>query len=338
VTDAPPREGRQVETRMVGRDEAGMRLDRWFKEHYPGLGFGHLQKLLRSGQVRVDGGRVKTSTRLNPGQAVRVPPLTGEDAPAARPKQTAGGDDEAFLRSILLYEDDDVFVFNKPAGLAVQGGSGMTRHIDGMLESLTDRGVKPRLVHRIDRETSGVLLVARTRAAASTLARTFRSRSARKIYWALVYGVPRPAQGRISTYLKREPSEEGDVMRIARHGEEDAQHAVSVYSVVDQVAGRLAWLSLKPVTGRTHQLRIHMASIGHPILGDSKYFNIENWELPGGIQNRLHLLARRLVIPHPSGRGVIDVTAPLPPHMAQSWNLLGFDAYDERAEGAEEVA
>jgi 23S rRNA pseudouridine955/2504/2580 synthase len=225
---------------------------------------------------------------------------------------------------MLLYEDGDVFVFNKPPGLAVQGGSGLTRHIDAMLEAFKDKkGQKPRLVHRLDRDTSGVLVVARTRQAASRLAAAFRSRSTRKIYWALVKGVPRPHQGRISTYLARE--EEQEKMRIARHGEDDATHAVSLYSLIDHAGQSLSWLSMRPVTGRTHQLRAHAAHIGHPIVGDPKYFSAENWDLPGGIQNKLHLHARRIVIPHPSGEGVIDVTAPLPAHMRQSWNLLGFD-------------
>jgi 23S rRNA pseudouridine955/2504/2580 synthase len=194
-----------------------------------------------------------------------------------------------------------------------------------MLEALTDRkGQKPRLVHRLDRDTSGVLVVARTRLAASRLAASFRSRSTRKVYWALVKGVPRPRQGRISTYLARE--EEGERMRVAHHGEDEASHAVSLYSVVDNAGQSLAWLSMRPVTGRTHQLRAHAAHIGHPIIGDPKYFEAENWDFPGGMQDKLHLHARRIVIPHPSGKGAIDVTAPLPPHMQQSWNLLGFDA------------
>jgi 23S rRNA pseudouridine955/2504/2580 synthase len=355
-----------VETRNVTDDESGMRLDRWFKAHYPALPFGHLQKLLRTGQVRVDGGRAKTNTRLEAGQRVRVPPLQKfplplvgrgrgggrEDearaAPPApgRPQGRAATlptrgrvDDAAFLRSITLYEDDDVLVLNKPMGLAVQGGSGTVRHVDGMLESLRDKqGQRPRLVHRLDKDTSGVLLVAKTRFAAAALAKTFRSRSARKIYWALVAGVPRPRQGRVSTYLAKGGGPEGELMRVARHGEEDASHAITYYAVVDQAAQKLAWLSLKPVTGRTHQLRAHMAHIGHPIVGDEKYFDIENWELPPGMQNRLHLLARRIVIPHPRGQGVIDVTAPLPPHMQQSWNLLGLDAkqYDPIVDAPEE--
>ncbi len=247
--------------------------------------------------------------------------------------------DAEALRGILLYEDDDVFVFNKPAGLAVQGGSGLTRHLDAMLEAFRDRkGQKPRLVHRLDRDTSGVLVVARTRLAAQKLAEAFRARSARKIYWALVRGVPKPKQGRISTWLAKEGGAEGDRMRIARHGADQASHAVSLYSVVDQAGQKLAWLSMRPVTGRTHQLRAHAAHIGHPIIGDPKYFTAEeSWDFPGGIQKRLHLLARRIVMPHPAG-GTLDVTAPLPPHMQQSWNLLGFDAAAAGEREAEDAA
>ena len=341
-----------VETRTVDADEAEMRLDRWFREHYPQLSFGHLQKLIRSGQVRVDGGRVKTNTRLEPGQVVRIPPLQkgGAEASGAMPaggtarpggaggdhqislargggKASGTGGDLDQLRAMLLHEDDAVFVFNKPSGLAVQGGSGLTRHLDGMLEALRDRkGQKPRLVHRLDRDTSGVIVVARTRLAAQHLAAAFRRRSTRKIYWALVKGVPKPKQGRISTWLARGEGEEGEKMKVARHGSDEASHAVSLYSVVDQAGQKLAWLTMRPVTGRTHQLRAHAAHIGHPIIGDAKYFSAEDeWDFPGGIQNKLHLHARRIVIPHPSG-GTLDVSAPLPPHMLQSWNLLGFDA------------
>lgn len=347
-----------VQTRKVKPGEEGMRLDRWFKAHFPDLSFGHLQKLLRTGQVRVDGARAKTNTRLDPGMAVRVPPLAkgGKDedngkengkgdAPRAgamaRPPAKMGDakSDAAFLKSITLYEDREVMVLNKPFGLAVQGGSGTTRHIDGMLEALRGKdGQKPRLVHRIDKDTCGILLIAKTRLAAATLAKTFRSRSARKIYWALVAGVPKPRQGRISTYLAKGAGEGGELMRVAKHGEDEASHAVTYYAVVEQAANKLSWISLKPVTGRTHQLRAHTSHIGHPIVGDPKYFSIENWELPGGMQNRLHLLARRLVIPHPKGEGVIDVSAPLPQHLLQSWNLLGFDAksYDPIVDAPEE--
>jgi 23S rRNA pseudouridine955/2504/2580 synthase len=322
-----------VENIPVAADETGMRLDRWFKVHFPGLGFGQLQKLLRSGQIRVDGGRVKSDTRLSPGQSVRIPPsvtaLKSETGGLGGKPVTAGtmkgqGDAEV-LRAMLLHEDKKVFVFNKPAGLAVQGGSGLVRHVDSMLESLrNEKGEKPRLVHRLDRDTSGVLVVARTRGAAEALAKSFRTRDTEKIYWAICRGVPARQQGRISTWLVKEKTDDGDKMRIAKHGEPDADHSETHYRVVDIAAQNLSWLELKPVTGRTHQLRVHTAHIGHPIIGDPKYFNVENWEFPGGIQKRLHLHARRIRIPHPDG-GMLDVTAPLPPHMEQTFNLLGLD-------------
>lgn len=326
-----------VQTVAVRGDESGMRLDRFFAVRFPGLPHSHIQRIIRKGEVRVNGKRAQPKDRVQEGQLVRVPPLRFEPRPSAA-TSGAGAQTRAFLKSITLYEDADVLVLNKPMGLSVQGGSGTVRHIDAMLEALRSRdGQRPRLVHRLDKDTAGCLLVAKTRFAAAALAKTFRSRAARKIYWALVAGVPRPKQGRISTFLAKEQREDDSIIRIARHGEEGASHAVTYYAVVETAAHKLAWLSLKPVTGRTHQLRAHMAHIGHPIVGDAKYFSLENWELPHGMQNKLHLLARRIVVPHPRG-GVIDVTAPLPPHMQQSWNLLGFDAkrYDPIVEAPED--
>jgi 23S rRNA pseudouridine955/2504/2580 synthase len=329
-----------VQTLTVTEDEEGMRLDRFLKHRFPALGFTAAQKILRTGQVRVDGGRVKGETRLAAGQAVRIPPLRHDgDDPEAPAVRRSSGDDGDFLRSITLFENRDVLVLNKPFGLAVQGGSGTTRHVDGMLDALRgEDGQRPRLVHRLDKDTSGCLVIAKTRLAAAELAKTFRSRSARKIYWAVVAGVPRLRQGRISSYLAKEGGETGERMRIAEHGERHASHALTYYAVVDQAGPTAAWLSLKPVTGRTHQLRAHCEHIGHPIIGDPKYFRKENRELPGGIQNRLHLLARRIVLPLPRGGGTLDVTAPLPAHMVQSFNLLGFDAseYDPIVDAPEE--
>jgi 23S rRNA pseudouridine955/2504/2580 synthase len=327
----------KVQTVAVTADESGMRVDRFFEARFPGLSFSHIQRIIRKGEVRVNGKRTQPKARLEAGQAVRIPPLKVE-APAPRDDAPAAQKDRAFLKSIILFEDADLMVLNKPMGLAVQGGSGTTRHIDGMLGTMRGPdGQRPRLVHRLDKDTAGCLLVAKTRFAAAALAKTFRSRSARKIYWALVAGVPKPAQGRISTYLAKQEVEEDSYMRIAKHGEKDAVHAVTYYAVVEPAAHKFAWISLKPVTGRTHQLRAHMAHVGNPIVGDPKYFNIENWEFPGGVQNKLHLLARRIAVPHPRG-GIIDVSAPLPPHMEQSWNLLGFDAkrYDPIEEAPEE--
>jgi len=323
---AAPQLPTKVQTVAVTPDEDNMRVDRFLEARFPGLSFSHIQRIVRKGELRVDGKRVDSKDRLNAGQSVRIPPLRLDAPKAAGSLSEAESKTLQALKDMTLYEDDDVLVLNKPAGLAVQGGSGTTRHVDQMLEVMRDaKGQKPRLVHRLDKDTSGCLLVAKTRFAATHLTGAFRHRSARKVYWALVAGVPKPKQGRISTYLAKEDGEDDTIMRIAAHGEEGASHAVTYYAVVEASASKLAWVSLKPVTGRTHQLRAHMAHIDHAIVGDPKYFNKENWELPGGLQNRLHLLARRIVIPHPRG-GTIDVTAPLPPHMLQSWNLLGLKA------------
>jgi len=321
-----------VEIVTVKESEDGLRLDRFLRERYPALGFAHLQKILRTGQVRVEGARAKAQTRLEAGQSVRVPPL-GEvagRAPEAKPKKPRNDADLDFIRGLVLYEDRDVMVLNKPHGLAVQGGSGTPRHIDGMLEALAGPdGERPRLVHRLDRDTAGCLVVAKSRKAAAELGRTFRSRSARKIYWALVPGIPNPRQGRISTYLAKDRggAPGNEKMRVARHGEDEASHAITYYAVVDKAAKQAAWLSLKPVTGRTHQLRAHLAHIGHPILGDPKYGGMVEG-LPEGFPRKLMLLARRITLPGPRGT-LIDVTAPLPEHFRSAFDLFGFSAGSE---------
>ena len=348
----------KVATYEIGEDEAGMRLDRWFRRRFPDLPQAHLNKIVRKGEVRVAGKRAEISTRLEVGQSVRVPPL-GLAAPAVAKERPADPRDAEAVRAMVLFEDRDLMVLDKPYGLAVQGGSGTKRHVDGMLAALADKhGERPVLVHRLDRDTSGVLLVAKSRKIAADLGATFRSRGAKKIYWALVEGVPKPSQGRISLFLakgagmgdERGGGKEGradiERMRVARHGDPDAQHSLTLYATVDKVAPRLAWLSMRPITGRTHQLRAHCEAIGHPIVGDPKYNrrpendparNDPLRAVPPGVEPKLHLLARRLVLPHPRG-GMIDVTAPLPPHMQQSWNLLGLDAsrYDPIVEAPEE--
>jgi len=312
----------QVENRSVSDGEDGMRLDRWFKTHHPDLPHSRLEKLLRTGQVRVDGGRVKASTRLEAGQVVRVPPLPAS-APIA-PKRALSKADRDFLASITLYEDDDLMVLNKPSGIAVQGGTKTAQHLDRLLEGLGDGPeTRARLVHRLDRDTSGVLIVAKRRAVAAKLGREFQTRSVRKIYWALVKGVPKPPQGKVEAALVKAAGPEGDRVRKARPGEQErAQSAVTYYAVVDRAGQTVSFVSLKPVTGRQHQLRAHMAIIGHPILGDDKYHGDQ--DMPEGIDKRLHLHARRISFPHPSGEGVVGITPPLPEDKARPLAAFGF--------------
>ena len=322
---------------VVGADESGMRIDRFLASKFPTLAHTRIQRLIRKGELRVNGARAKSNDRLGEGQTLRIPPLRlGAERPAGTDRSAKA---RATLGELTLYEDDDVLVLDKPMGLAVQGGSGTTRHVDGLLaEAGLVAGQRMRLVHRLDKDTSGCLVVAKTRFAAEALGRTFRTRSARKIYWAIVAGVPKVRQGRISTYLVRDAKAEASgeaKMRIAEHGEEGASHALTYYAIVEKAARIAAWVSLKPVTGRTHQLRAHMAHLGHPILGDEKYFNRNDWELPPGLQNKLHLLARRIVFPHPRTGKPIDVTAPLPKHIEQSFSVLGFDT--DRADPIEEA-
>lgn len=320
----------KVETLRVQSSEADMRLDRWFRVHFPDVGYTYLQKLLRSGQVRVDSKRAQANDRLTAGMEVRVPAVVRQPKKQATglkaPLGVSKGDRDA-IEQMIIFEDDHVLVLNKPFGLAVQGGTGTKKHIDGMLEGMADRfgGERPRLVHRIDRDTTGILLVAKTRDAAARLGKTFQTRSAAKTYWALVKGVPKPPQGKIEAALVKASGPDGDRVRKARPGEQaEAMHATTHYSVIDQVARKAAWVSLKPVTGRQHQLRAHMHMIGHPIVGDNKYEGDVNMPAEN-IDKKLHLHARRLIIPHPKTGGKIDVTAPLPDHMRRTWDTLGFD-------------
>jgi len=320
-----------VETIEVRANEAGLRLDRWFRQHFPEITHGYLQKLLRSGQVRVDSKRVQANERLEAGAKVRVPKVVRTarpDKPSLQPPPGLSKADRDFIERMILYEDDHVLVLNKPFGIAVQGGTGTRRHIDGLLAAMADRfGERPLLVHRLDRDTTGVLLVAKHRDAAAKLGRVFQTRSAAKTYWALVTGVPKPPQGKVEAALVKASGPEGDRVRKAQAGEQDrAMHATTHYSVIDRVGRTAAWVSLKPVTGRQHQLRAHMALIGHPIVGDNKYEG--DRVMPGeNIEKKLHLHARRLVLPHPFvAGGQIDVTAPLPAHMRASWETLGLDA------------
>jgi 23S rRNA pseudouridine955/2504/2580 synthase len=281
--------------------------------------------------VRVNSRRVAANARLEAGQQVRVPAVIRQPAkarPSVVPPLGLSKGDRDFIEGLILYEDEHVLVLNKPYGIAVQGGTGTKRHLDGLLAGMADRfGDRPRLVHRLDRDTTGVLLVAKTRDAAARLGRVFQTRSAAKTYWALVAGVPKPPQGKVEAALVKAAGPDGDRVRKAQPGEQaKAMHATTHYSVIDRVAHKAAWVSLKPVTGRQHQLRAHMALIGHPIVGDNKYEG-DKVLADSGIEAKLHLHARRIVIPHPAaGERAIDVTAPLPEHMRRTWELLGLDA------------
>lgn len=311
-----------VENRIITEDEADLRLDRWFRRHYPNLTQGGLQKLCRKGQVRVDGKRVQANHRLFPGQKVRVPPLPDQSRPAPPPPP-----DPTMVKrieSMIVYQDDQLIVLNKPSGLATQGGPGIYEHIDMMLEGLRPAGGdRPRLVHRIDRDTSGLLLLARTPGIAAKLAAAFRSRSVEKTYWAVVVGRPTPGDGIIDQPLAKVGAGGAALVVPSARGEEDAQSAKSAYETLDAAGKRLSWLALSPLTGRTHQLRVHCESLGTPILGDPRYGG--KTAHPAGFAKRLHLHARSLTFPHPAG-GTLSVTAPLPSHMVETFRMLGFIA------------
>lgn len=315
-----------VATLSVTQDEDGLRLDRWFRRRYPELTHGRLEKLLRTGQIRVDGKRAKSGFRLAAGQAIRVPPLgssrSSSSENARRPVATA---DARMLETRVLYKDDDVIVIDKPAGLAVQGGSGTHRHLDGMLDALRFGAERPRLVHRLDRDTSGVLVLARTAQAAAKLSAAFRGRDARKIYWAAVVGVPHPLAGRIDLPLAKEGGPKGERVAVE---DESGQRAVTRYRVADRAGKRAAWLVFEPETGRTHQIRVHAAALGIPILGDGKYGGRDAFLGGSGISPKLHLHARAIRLPHPRS-GQIEVAASLPEHMAATWKFLGFDPAGE---------
>jgi 23S rRNA pseudouridine955/2504/2580 synthase len=319
------------EAAIVDAADGSLRLDRWFKRHYPRLGHGRLEKLLRTGRIRVDGKRARSGDRVAPGQTIRFPVLSDLSPPERAAPMRARPADQAMLHAAILHRDEAVIVLNKPPGLAVQGGTATERHVDGLLDELRfGNGERPRLVHRLDKDTSGVLVIARTAAAAAFLTRAFREKTTRKIYWALVIGMPKLRQGRIDLSLAKTPGRGGERVRPDA---EDGQRAVTYYCVIDNAGNQASWLALLPVTGRTHQLRAHCAAIGSPILGDGKYGAVAAHLAVLPESRRLHLHARALSIPHPFG-GTLQVTAPLPPHMSQSWDFFGFarDAEDPFAD------
>jgi len=317
----------QVRQFTVAPDDDGIRLDRWFKRHLPQIGFGMVSKWARTGQVRVDGKRAKPEDRLSAGQVLRVPPGGETSGKPARKQRELSEEEIAQAEAMLIRRTDSALVLNKPPGLATQGGTKTTRHVDGLLDAYAGEDEpRPRLVHRLDKDTSGVLLVARTPGSAAYFSKRFSGRSAKKIYWALVVGVPEIFEGTVDAPLAKQPGSGGEKMHV---DEENGQPAKTLYRVVERAGNSTAWVELQPLTGRTHQLRAHMAAIGHPIVGDGKYGGQDAF-LTGSISRKMHLHARRLIIDQPGG-GKLDVTAELPEHFAASMEQLGFDEKASKA-------
>ncbi len=319
-----------VQIRKVSENDEGLRLDRWFKTYFPGLPFGQLQKIVRKGEVRVDKKRVKTNQRLEAGQEIRIPPIGEEStqepkrSSKSKPHKPLSIADVDYMQKMVIFKDDDVIGINKPAGLAVQGGSKTERHIDGMLDALTfEADERPKLVHRLDRDTSGVLLLARNKPSAARLGRGFKHRDTRKIYWAIVVGIPDPAEGCLTHPLSKVPVKGAERVVV---DEEDGKHAITEYMTMERAGRRLALVALWPKTGRTHQLRAHMMALGTPILGDGKYGGKEAFVEGEDIEKKMHLHARELQLPA-SGAGKMGpiIRASLPPHFKKTLDSLGFE-------------
>ncbi|WP_394648259.1 RluA family pseudouridine synthase [uncultured Sphingomonas sp.] len=307
----------------VGYDDDGIRVDRWFKRHLPDTSFTAVAKWARTGQLRVDGARVGPGDRIQAGQVLRVPPAEPErvEERGKRERPPLSEDEATFAREMVIHKDKAALVLNKPPGLATQGGTKTVQHVDGLLDALQyEAEGRPKLVHRLDKDTSGALLVARNARAAAAFAKSFSSRTAKKVYWALVVDVPSIDDGMIELPIAKQPGTGGEKMHV---DEENGQPARTRYRVIERAGNRACWVELQPFTGRTHQLRVHMAAIGHPIVGDGKYGGAAAF-LTGNISRKMHLHARRIRVDHPDG-GEIDVTAELPTHFAESLNSLGFE-------------
>lgn len=317
----------------VKDDDDGQRLDRWLKKYVPELPFGLAQKLMRTGQIRIDGKRAKPDSRLEAAQEVRIPPIEGDGRKSDRNAKKLSDKDAAFIRSLVIYEDEEVVAINKPQGLATQGGTGVKKHVDGMLDALIGKnGVRPRIVHRLDKDTSGVLLLARSANSARALGHIFKGRDIKKIYWALVSPAPKDIEGTINAPLGKVG---GPMKENIRVDEEEGKRAVTEFSVIEHAHKQCAFVAFWPRTGRTHQIRVHAALMGTPIIGDSKYgerkieheheiIGLEGVNLSAG----LHLHARRIICPHPIFKNkTLDITAPLPPELSKSWKAMGFSTH-----------
>ncbi len=315
-----------AENVVIAETEDGVRLDRWLKKHYPAVPFGNLQKILRTGQLRVDGKRVKGDARLVKGQQIRIPPQLSGTGPGD--KKHVSGKDAGFIRSLVLYEDDAVIAINKPAGLASQGGSKITRHVDGMLEGLAVDGVKPHLVHRLDKDTSGVMLLARNPQMAKKMGALFQGRDIRKYYWAITVPAPKLHQGKIKSVIAKTAGADGEKMRPAE--DDKGKTALTYYQVLETAGTKLAWVAFWPRTGRTHQIRVHALEMGCPLLGDYKYERRQDLlEETPDLPKILHLHARRIILPHPVTGKTLDITAPLDKTMRKTWEFFNFNPDDK---------
>ena len=334
-----------VKTLIIGADEAEQRLDRWLRRRFPHVTQGRIEKMCRKGELRVDGARVKSATRVAPGQKVRVPPLPDAASEEESPKRAASAgpslQEEDRIRSAVVFRDDHLIILNKPPGLAVQGGSKQKAHLGTLLTALSfDREDSPRLVHRLDKDTSGLLVLARTGAMATALTRLFRSKEVEKVYFAAVAGRPSPPMGTVRYALVKAGGRDAERMELVHPDKvaetPGAKHAVTDYRVVEQAGSRAAWVVMRPLTGRTHQLRAHMAGLGCPIAGDGKYGgrgqeNLgDGWGagLGGALSRKLHLHAARLTFPHPVTGRSLTFSAPLPEHMSRTWEIMGWRLQD----------
>jgi 23S rRNA pseudouridine955/2504/2580 synthase len=313
-----------LQTLIVKGDDDGIRLDRWFKRHFPDIGHALLEKFLRTGQVRVDGKRVKSNTRIKEAQEIRVPPIKLDARPHRKKviKDNVTEHDVEMLRQSIIYKDEHIIAINKPSGLAVQGGSGTSKHVDAMLNGLQfEMKERPKLIHRLDKDTSGVLLLARTLKVASKLTKAFKTKDVHKVYWAIVVGMPKIKHGKIDIALEKKSGKFGEKVVADKNG----KRSLTYYQTVDTASDKVTWLAMMPETGRTHQLRVHSAELGTPILGDGKYGGAKAFLEGGeGIEKQLHLHAKAIKFPHPDG-GFFQVVSDLSPHMQRTWKYLGFD-------------
>ena len=338
IQDQDTSGGTGVQTQIIADDDDGLRLDKWFLKYLPGLPKNMLYKLIRKGQVRLDGKRAKPNDRVSQGQELRIPPMPADayEPPSAKGESYSAIQKEKdlkLIRGITLYEDKDLIVLNKPFGYASQGGSKVKRHIDGALRAIESDRCTPHLVHRLDKDTSGVLVVAKNRKTAKNLGELFKHRDVEKFYWAVISPAPDMVDGVVEAKIAKGKTPKGERMVLDN---EDGKFSKTDFWVMDKAHTKAAWVCYKPETGRTHQLRIHSQLMGSPIIGDKKYSETDrHMEMPVILddlkdQDKLHLHARRIIFPHPSQPGTVDVTAPLPKHMADTFKYFGFDENIEK--------